>query len=109
LFGVDFAWKMAPMSAAKFLGLCIVFAALIISGTIVWSTTVTQAALAGQAPKDVPVPAASSPVVATVRIDGPVTLAPFTAPIPVTLTNSDDNPVVVKQKDAPEKTWHRYP
>ncbi len=100
------------MTDAKFLGLCIVFAAFIISATIVWSTNVTQSALAGQAPKDVTVPAASSSSnssVTTVRIDGPVTLAPFAAPIPVTLTNSDDNPVIVKQKDASEKTWHRYP
>lgn len=94
------------MSDAKFLGLCIVFAAFIISATIVWSTTVTQAALVGQAPKDVTVPAASSPnsSITTVRIDGPITLAPFAEPIPVAITNTD-NPVIVK--DVPEKTWHR--
>ncbi len=94
------------MSDAKCLGLCIVLAAFIISATIVWSTGVTQAALAGQAPKDVSVPtAASNSSITTVRLDGPVTLAPFSAPIPVAITNTDENPVIVK--DVPEKTWHR--
>ena len=99
------------MSDAKFLGLCIVFAAFIISATIVWSTNVTQSALAGQAPKDVTVPAAapSGSSVTTVRIDGPVTLSPFAVPVPVTLSNTEGNPVIVKQKDTPEKTWIRNP
>jgi hypothetical protein len=97
------------MSDAKFLGLCIVGAALIISSTIVWSTSIAQAAMAGQPAKDSVVPAAAAPSEMTVKIDGPVTLAPFTAPIPVTITNTDENPVIVKQKDASEKTWHRYP
>ncbi len=96
------------MNDAKFLGLCIVLAAVLISSTIIWSTTVTLAA-AGQSSKDDTVPttttAAASTSVATVKIDGPVTLAPFTAPMPVTLTNSDDNPVVVK--DASVKKWTR--
>ena len=98
------------MSDAKFLGLCIVFAAVLISGTIVWSTETKLAAVAtAPATKDVTVPVATPAQVTTVRIDGPVTLAPLSAPLAVTVTNTDENPVVVKQKDAPDKVWHRNP
>jgi hypothetical protein len=93
------------MNDAKFLGLCIVLAAVLISSTIVWSTTVTQAALAGQPAKDVSVSTTAPSTISTVKIDGPVTLAPFTAPMPVTITNSDDNPIPVK--DISEEKWTR--
>jgi len=93
------------MNDAKFLGLCIVFAALLISGTIVWSTTVTQAALAGQPAKDAAVPVTAAPTVETVTIQGPVQLAPLAAPIPVTISTTEDAPLNVK--DVSEKKWIR--
>ena len=95
------------MNDAKFLGLCIVLAAAIVSATIVWSTSILQVAIANQPDKDNSVAAAAAPATgtATVHLDGPVTLAPLTTPIPVTLTNSDDNPVSVK--DVSGKKWTR--
>ena len=92
------------MSDAKFLGLCIVFMGCMISATIVWSTKVNQA-LANQVPRDVTVPVEAPSSIATVKIEGPVTLAPLTAPIPVVFTNTVDNPVITKE--ASEKKWNR--
>jgi len=92
------------MSDAKFLGLCIVFMGCMISATIVWSTKVNLA-IANQVPRDVTVPTADTSTITTVKIDGPITLAPLTAPIPVVFTNTVDNPVITKE--ASEKKWNR--
>jgi hypothetical protein len=94
------------MSDTKFLGFCILLAAFIISGTIVWSTNASQRAATVIAPANGPAQAAA-PMNASpsVTISGPVTLAPFSAPIPVIISTPDGNPIVVK--DASEKKWVR--
>jgi hypothetical protein len=88
------------MNDTKFLGLCILLAACIISGTIIWSTKASQ----GEPPPPIPL-TASAAAPTTVTISGPVQLAPFPGPIPVTISTTDGNPIVVK--DAANKQWTR--
>ena len=93
-------------SDTKFLGLCILLASFIISGTIVWSTKANQCAMTAPTPAiglTASTPAATNAT--TVTISGPVTLAPFSAPIPVTISTSNDTPIIVK--DLSEKQWTR--
>ncbi len=84
------------MNDAKFLGLCILLASVIVSGSIIWSGKVNEASTEHLQPGSA-VTASESPStnVATVTIQGPVTLSP-SSPIPVTITNSDDNPIIIK-------------
>ena len=94
------------MNDTKFLGLCILLAAFIISGTIVWSTEANQAAMAAVAPAhSASAPAPTAANVASVTISGPVTLAPFAVPIPVTISTPEGAPITVK--DASVKQWTR--
>jgi len=93
------------MNDTKFLALCILLSALMISTSIIWSTEVNQHAMeSASAPVNgAPAPLAAN--VSSVTITGPVTLAPFAAPIPVTISTPDGNPITVK--DASAKQWNR--
>jgi len=94
------------MSDTKLLGLCILLAAAMISGTIIWSTNAKLSAMATSAPANAAfAPASATSSATSVTITGPVTLAPFTTPIPVTLSTPEGAPISVK--DVPSKQWTR--
>ncbi len=94
------------MNDTKFLGLCMLLSALIISSAIIWSTKANLDAMAANAqPSEAPTPVSAAGGPTSVTISGPVTLAPFAAPIPVILSTPDGKPIVVK--DAAEKQWTR--
>ena len=92
------------MNDTKFLGLCILVAALMISTSIIWSTEDTERTMTAAAP----VSGSTAPAttnVSSVTISGPVTLAPITTPIPVTISTPEGSPITVK--DAAAKQWNR--
>jgi len=94
------------MSDTKFLGLCVLLAACMISATIIWSTKINVEALtANSAANSESAPVSTSAGPTSVSISGPVTLAPFSAPIPVTIATPNGTPIIVK--DASEKQWTR--
>ena len=95
------------MSDTKFLGLCVLLAACMISATIIWSTKANVEAMIAMSPSNNDsAPVAAAPVGPnSVTITGPVTLAPFSAPIPVTIATPNDTSITVK--DASEKKWTR--
>jgi hypothetical protein len=94
------------MNDTKLLALCILLAGFMISATIIWSTKANveaiETASAGNGGSTA-VSAATSP--SSVTISGPVTLAPFAAPIPVVITTPNGTPITVK--DVSEKQWTR--
>ena len=92
------------MNDTKFLGLCILLAAFMISATIIWSTEANVDALAAVTRANgTSTPAVTSAT--TVTISGPVTLAPFTTPIPVTISTPSGTPINVKEVS--DKQWTR--
>jgi hypothetical protein len=91
---------------SKFLGLCILLAALMISAAIIWCTKANVDAMAELASANGASGSGSTTAnVSSVTITGPVTLAPFTAPIPVTISTPDAAPITVKE--VPTKQWTR--
>jgi len=92
------------MNDIKLLGLCILLAAAMISATIIWCTKANvdaMNALASANGNSAPATVSAS----SVTISGPVTLAPFTAPIPVTLSTPEGAPIAVKEVSS--KQWTR--
>jgi hypothetical protein len=97
---------MAFMNDTKFLGLCILLAALMISASIIWSTKANVDAMAATASVNgVAAPASAATSATTVTISGPVTLAPFASPIPVTIATTNGAPLTVKEVS--DKQWTR--
>jgi hypothetical protein len=95
------------MSDTKFLGLCVLLAACMISATIIWSTKANVEAMIAMSPSNnesAPTAAAPSGSM-TVTLSGPVTLAPITTPIPVTIATPNGTPIIVK--NAADKQWTR--
>lgn len=92
------------MNDTKFLGLCILLASLIISGTIIWSTEANQRTMMAAVPAN-GASVSAAPSATTVTISGPVTLAPFAAPIPVTISTPNGTPIYVKEVS--DKQWTR--
>ena len=101
-----FPGKMEPMSDTKFLGLCVLLGACMISATIIWSTKANVDAMVATSTGNSETALVSAPASSgSVTISGPVTLAPITTPIPVTIATPNDTPITVK--DASEKKWTR--
>ena len=92
------------MNDTKFLGLCILLAALMISASIIWSTKANVDAITATASVNGSSAPSAATSATTVTISGPVTLAPFAAPIPVTFA-TNGAPLVVKEVS--EKQWTR--
>jgi hypothetical protein len=96
------------MNDTKFLGLCILLAALMISASVIWCTKVNLDAMAALSPASAASGSASAVAGSTsITISGPVTLAPFSAPIPVTISMPDGNPIPVRDVTEKQKQWTR--
>jgi len=95
------------MNDTKFLGLCILLAALMISASIIWCTKANVDAMAALASANGASGSVSATNTSAVTISGPVTLAPFSAPIPVTISTPDGNPIPVKDVTEKQKQWTR--
>jgi hypothetical protein len=94
------------MNDTRFLGLCILLAACMISASIVWCTKANVEAIVASSNANSASEPSSTPTGPTsVTISGPVTLAPVTTPIPVTIATPNGTPIIVK--DAAEKQWTR--
>ena len=85
------------MSDTKFLGLCVLLAACMVSATIIWSTKANiDAMMATSGSHSTAVPLAASTAPTSVTVSGPITLAPFAVPIPVTIATPNGTPIIVK-------------
>ena len=94
------------MNDTKLLALCILLAACMISATIIWCTKANVDAMAALASTNgASTPATAVPSATSVTISGPVTLAPFAAPIPVVITTPTGTPISVREVS--EKQWTR--
>jgi hypothetical protein len=90
------------MNDTKFLGICILIAALIVSGTIIWSTNANRDAMAHLFNGTSSISVTGIPN--SIQIAGPVSIAPSTTPMAVSVSGGD-TPVGVKAVS--DQKWFR--